>query len=260
MYTLAIFTIMEKQFQLLGLNVNEQEVYLAILKASKIAANRVAKLTKINRTTVYSIARKLEGLGLISVDLGGRGHYFMAESREKLVASVEKEERELYIKKEAAKQLSKELSRITSEKYYSVPKIRFVEEGDLESYLYDAYPRWAESVLTHGNVWRGFQDDSLTEHYEKWIEWTWTKDVQKSLRVEFFLNESHIEKKLHEKHPAREMKQLPTGVSFDSSFWITGEYLIMIQTRVRPHYLVEIHDSVMARNQKELFKALWSSV
>ena len=35
------------------------------------------------------------------------------------------------------------------------------------------------------------------------------------------------------------------------------EYLIMAQTRVRPHYLVEIHDAVLARNQLQLFKGLW---
>jgi hypothetical protein len=32
----------------------------------------------------------------------------------------------------------------------------------------------------------------------------------------------------------------------------------MAQTRVRPHYLVEINDELLARNQRELFKGLWA--
>ncbi len=249
--------IMESYFKRLGLNQNEQTVYLEILKAGKIPPHRVARLTGINRTTVYSIAKKLEVLGLIAIDLGQKIHYLVALPPEKFLTIYQTEERELAEKKKAAEALVAELQTITAEKQFSVPRIRFIEEIDLREYLYNAYPRWAESVSSHSNIWRGFQDDTLTTTYQEWIDWTWKQDIQKSLQVEFFVNKSQIEKDLKQKYKTRNMKVLPQGIEFDSSFWITGEYLIMIQTRVRPHYLVEIHDAVLARNQRELFKGLW---
>lgn len=237
--------------------MNEQEVYLTVLKSGKIAPQQVARMTGINRTTVYSISRKLESLGLIIQDYGQRVRYLVAEDPKNMVTIFEREEKRLYEKKKIAEELAKELFQLKSEKHYSVPRIRFIEETELEKFLYEAYPRWSESVKKQGNIWRGFQDDSLTSSYRDWIEWTWKKDTDGTLTTTFFTNTSEIEEVLYKKYPTRYMKTLPKGVSFDSSFWVTGDYLIMIQTRARPHYLVEIHDEVLARNQRELFKGLW---
>ena len=151
------YTHMEELFRKLGLNDNEREVYLAVLQAGKIAPNQVAKTTGINRTTVYSVAKKLEKMGLMVADLGKKVSYLVATPPEKLVAIFEREELRIGEKKKAARALIKELSNLPGEKHYSVPRIRFVEESDMEGYLYEAYPRWSESVARTGNVWRGFQ-------------------------------------------------------------------------------------------------------
>ncbi len=248
---------MEELFRKLGMNDHEREVYLAVLKAGKISPSQVAREAEINRTTVYSIARKLEKMGVIAVDLGQKTCYLLAVPPEKLVAIYEKEEKRIGEKKQIAMKLAKDLSSMASEKHYSVPRIRFVEENDLEEYLYIAYPRWEESLMNGGNVWRGFQDDSFTSNYEKWINWVWERP-RRDYEVEFFFNEAQIEQRLVKAHSKRKMKVLPNHISFDSSLWTTGEYLIMAQTRMRPHYLVEIHDPVLARNQSELFKGLWA--
>jgi predicted transcriptional regulator len=248
---------MEELFRKLGINDNEREVYLSVLRAGKISPNQVAREAEINRTTVYSIAKKLDKMGIIAIDLGQKTCYLVAVPPEKLVAILEKEEKKIAEKKQAAVRLAKDLSSMTSGRHYSVPRIRFVEENDLEEYLYVAYPRWEESAINGDKVWRGFQDDSFTSGYEKWISWIWARP-RKDFHVEFFFNEAQIEERLAQAHSQRKMKVLPNHISFDSSFWTTGDYLIMAQTRVRPHYLVEIHDTVLARNQRELFKGLWS--
>jgi Predicted transcriptional regulators len=249
----------EELFRKLGMNDNEREVYLAVLKAGKVLPHLVAKQTGINRTTVYSIAKKLAGLGLIDIDLGQKSGYLVAAAPDRLVAAFEKEERTVAEKKRVAIKLAEELSSMASERHYSVPRIRFVEENDLEEFLYVAYPRWEESALRGDRVWRGFQDDSFSSGYEKWIDWTWNRP-RDGIVIEFFVNEAGIEKRLVQSHAGRRMKVLPNRLSFDSSLWTTGEYLIMAQTRSRPHYLVEIRDLVLARNQRELFRGLWAMV
>jgi sugar-specific transcriptional regulator TrmB len=248
---------MDELFRKLGLNENEQEVYLAVLKAGKIAPNQVARLTSINRTTVYSVAKKLEKLGLVAQDLGQKVHYLVATPPEKIVSVFEREERRVAEKKKVAQELAKELENLRSEKKYSVPRIRFIEENDLDSYLYEAYSRWEESVLMYGNIWWGYQDDSFTTHYQDWILWA-TKKASRSLEIRSFFNDIALEHEIRKTIPMRKMKIMPHGTSFDTSYWVAGDYILMAQTKNRPHYLVEIYDAVLARNQRELFKVLWT--
>ena len=248
--------MIEKEFLHLGFNENEKEVYLAILHAGKISPHKIASLTKINRTTVYSIGKKLMQLGLISEDKGQKVSYFQAEKPEKLFSMIEKEEDEVKVRKESAHRLVRELSAIKSKKQYSVPRIKFIEEGDLSKYLYGEYDRWKESVEKYENTWWGFHDDSFTNEYTDFIHWSW-KQSGKDLKVRFFSNSAPVEKKINTKHLERRVKQLPQGSEFDSSLWVVGDYVLMVQTRVRPHYLVEIYDEVLARNQRALFKGLW---
>lgn len=249
---------MEKLFEAIGFNTNEREVYLAVVNAGKISPQRVSKLTGINRTTVYSISRKLRDMGFIAEDVGQKVTYLTAENPENLKTIFEKEEKKLMERKRAATQLAIELEALPKSANYSVPRIKFTEERDLSNTLYAEYERWRASSEKYDGTWWGFQDNSFTEVYGKWIEWCWKQTPKEKTRL--FLNDVSIEKEMGKKYTERDAKQLHTGVHFDSSFWVVGEYLLMAQTRVRPHYLVEIHDEVLARNQRELLKGLWQLV
>lgn len=247
-----------KEFEQLGFNIHEQQVYLEVVKAGKIEPSRLAKLTKVNRTTVYSIGEKLVSMGLISEDIGGPVKYFMSEGPDALLALVRKEEESIKQKKQQITGLVESLRSLAPNKHYSVPKIKVVEEHDLTSYLYKKYPDWSQSGDSRDNTWWGFHDNTFTEHYEKWIDWTWAHGP-KGLKVKFLTNEVQIEKSMKVKHAERQVRFWKPG-GFDSSLWIIGDYLMMVKTRERPHYMVEINDTVMARNLRGLFRGLWQLV
>ena len=40
----------------------------------------------------------------------------------------------------------------------------------------------------------------------------------------------------------------------------SGDYIVMIFTKQRPFYLIEIHDVPMAQNMRHLFSGLWKMV
>jgi predicted transcriptional regulator len=248
--------MLEKEFGQLGLNDNEREVYLAVLKAGKASPARIAKETAINRTTVYSVSRKLMSLGLVGEDLSAKVGYLYAEKPEALEHMFAKEEAVLKERKILAQTLVKELTALPSGKSYSIPKIKFIEEADLTDYLYKQYSFWADSSLERDNTWWGYADSSFTKEYKEWIHWTW-KHGPKGQKVNFFANDSGVEDEVSSEHPDRITRPLPKGQEFDSSFWVIGDYVIMTQSRERPNYLVEIHDAVFARNQRQLFKNLW---
>jgi hypothetical protein len=246
---------LEAKFHTLGLNTNEQKVYLETLKAGKIMPARVSKLTGINRTTVYSIGKKLAAMNLVTEDLGGKTSFFIAEDPANLENLVKYEEKELERKKKLARDLAKELSPFVGSQTYSIPRIKVVEEEDLSDYLYSQYMKWAKSGEERDNTWWGYHDHSYTETYGKFIDWSWKKGP-KDLKVKFLTNENISEKKMSKKHPNR-MIHFCKGLDFDASLEIIGDYVLMVKTRERPHYMIEINDVGLSRNLRELFKWIW---
>ncbi|MCR4274563.1 MAG: hypothetical protein NUW02_00725 [Candidatus Campbellbacteria bacterium] len=244
----------------LGLNNKEITVYLALLKHGRRTPAALSQLTKINRATVYSVARNLQSKGLIAEDISGHSRFFLPLPPNNLNQLIDRPKRELQEKEDLVRNTIEELYQLASEHEYPVPKIRFVQEGDLEDFLFGNTVRWEKSALEQDGTWWGFQDHSFVEVYEKWIHWSWTtlegKDVRH--RAKIITNTSEIEKRLQPKYSRekRDMRFLP-GEKFMSTMWVVGEYVIMIATKHHPFYLVEIHDVLLAHNMREMFKKLW---
>lgn len=245
----------------IGLNNKEIKVYTALLRSGRVTPSTLSKLTKINRATIYNIAKELLNKGIIAEDLGGKTLYLTPLPPESLAQLVEKPRRELEEKEDLVKKAIAELSLITADTKYPVPKIRFVEENKVEDFLYENFAKWNNELLKTDFTWWGFQDHSLVEHYEKWIMWTWnTKEYQDPrIKAKLLSNASNIEKKMEKKlsRTKRDIRFLPS-MDFTSSMWVAGPYLVMAVTRERPFYLFEIHDATLAHNMREVFKKLWS--
>jgi sugar-specific transcriptional regulator TrmB len=244
----------------IGLNDKEIKIYLTLLKNGKTTPATLATLTKINRATVYNIAKGLQNKGIIAEDLSGKTLYLVPLPPQSLSQLVEHPRRELEEKEASIKKAIAELSLITANKNYPVPKIRFVEEDELEDFLYDNFRKWNNEILNVDATWWGFQDHSMVEHYEKWILWTWnTKEYQDPrINAKLLSNASHIEQKMEKKMPRdKRTIRFVKGMDFTSSMWVAGDYLVMAVTRQHPHYLFEIYDKTLAHNMREVFKKLW---
>src|SRR3989338_3820252 len=76
-----------------------------------------------------------------------------------------------------------------------VPKIVFVPQENLESYLYSRAAVWNESIMQSDGIWWGFQDQTFTKHYQKWIDWYWKNSAPEKLKLQLLSNQSEIEKK-----------------------------------------------------------------
>jgi sugar-specific transcriptional regulator TrmB len=251
----------QKMLQNIGLSEKERKVYLLLLKRGRMKPTELAKAAKISRPLVYSIAKGLLSKGIISEDMSGKSLYFVAlapQSLEKLI-QVEKREterREALIQKAVA-----ELNLIKSRDQYPVPKIRLVEEGDLEKYLFDNLTKWQDEVITtEDGIWWGFQDNSFVEEYRDWIRASWQTEQSDNphYKARVFTNSSGSEESLQRRYPKskREMYFLDQS-KFTATTWVCGNYLIMIMIKEHPYYLLEIYDELMARNTAEIFRRLW---
>ena len=70
--------MIEETLKNLGLSEKEARVYLTVLEYKKITPSDVARITEINRTTVYSVAKELIKMGMIVEDRGGISRRLMA--------------------------------------------------------------------------------------------------------------------------------------------------------------------------------------
>jgi sugar-specific transcriptional regulator TrmB len=246
---------MDEDLKKLGFSEKEALVYKTILEYGKILPTTVSGLTGINRTTVYAISKELVKKGLIAEDLAGRSTYLTALPPERLLSMVLREENEIKAKRQVAKDAAEGLSAIISKEKYSVPKIRFVEEESIEHFLYEQMEKWFEASKTVDGICWGFQDHSFAERYSVWVKWAADKF---SMPVNLVSNKSKIEKDLKAlSYKNRSIRFGLPGADFSASLWVVGSYIVMIRTRERPYYLVEIHDAPLAHNLRELFKNIW---
>lgn len=251
--------MLEKTLNQLGLGNKEIAIYKLILEHGKIAPALLSRLAKINRTTVYSVAKELKDKGLIIEDLGGKTLYYLPSREQDLEKLVKSEQDNLKQKEASIRELQALIKNNPESKTYSVPKIRFIDEADMKDYLYDAVPKWNESIVATDPTWWGFQDHTFVEEFKDWIVWYW-KNAPKEIDLKLFSNDKAIEKEMvKEKITRRDIKFWNGNDEFTATQWIIGSYIIMIVTNQKPYYLVEIHDSVMAHNMRTLFKRMWEN-
>lgn len=246
-----------ESLKILGLNDKQIQVYLSVLQQGRATAITLARITKINRTTVYSVAKELIEKGLIAEDLGGSTSYFVARSPEELQYLVEREELAIRKKKNAAREVIDELQKLMGNSAYAAPKINFVEEKNLDKYLYRQTPIWDASCLQYDGHWWGFQDKTFVKYYEKWIDWYWEGGGKPSVQLKLISNES-AETLKKKKFARRQIKFWQSSGEFTASTWVLGDYVVSIVTSQRPHHLVDMHDPVLAANLRAIFKKMWA--
>jgi len=249
--------MIEKTLILLGLKEKEVAIYLEIMKLGKTTPAQVATISGINRATVYSVCKSLIKKGLIEEDLGGPTRQLVALPPAELTILVEKEKRRLSRKEELVTQAIAELNDLPLNTQYSIPKIRFIEEENID--LKSEAPKWDESMLKTDptKTWWGFQDKSFVGLYEDWIDWYWSR-AHEDISLKLLSNQNVKEETVMQRHsPRREVKFFDNKTQFTAATWVLGEYLIMLYTKDRPYYMIEIHNPTLAHNYRELFKNIW---
>lgn len=255
--------MIEETLKNLGLNEKETRVYLTVLEYKKITPSDVARITEINRTTVYSVAKELIKMGMIVEDRGGISRRLMAVPCEDIRDVTKQDELQLKEKNELLEQLLGEIQTHTKrDAGYSIPKITFIPGSEVKKHLRKKAYLWTASALERDGTWWGYQDETFTEHYNKWIDWYWSEVAPQECGLKLLSNESNIEKEMKKKKYSdrRQIKFWKGTKKFTATTWAVGDYVMMITTNEKPHYLIQIHDTNLAHNMRELFKGIWETV
>jgi DNA-binding MarR family transcriptional regulator len=244
----------------LGLSASEIKLYQTVLSSNGISPVELAKITGIKRTTAYSMARGLVEKGLVVEDSSKRPRVFMAATPETVRTAMFTEKQVFEEKERMYQELAEDLEINSAKEIYAVPAVRFIDEAKIESFLRQQGPVWYKNMNEIGETtWWGFQDHTFIENFPKWIEYIWNI-APDSMDVKLLSNRASIEKEMMNRYSQRDVKYWGEAVNFHSTSWIAGDYVIMVNTRTKPFYLVEIHDKLMAHDQREVFRNLWPLV
>jgi sugar-specific transcriptional regulator TrmB len=121
----------------LGFDEKEIAVFIAVLERGRVAPAVVATITGINRSTVYSVAKSLAERGVLYIDSASEPAYLVVESGDALENLISKQEIKLNKERKIVAETIKLLESIPKSKNYSVPKIRFYNERELETALHE---------------------------------------------------------------------------------------------------------------------------
>lgn len=243
----------------LGFTGKEIQIYLTILQYGKMTPVGIARMTKINRTTVYTVTKELVKKGLLAEDLGGSLQTYIARTPSNLEQLIRREEEILENKKRITARAIEELSAFSQKVKHPIPKVTFIEEEGIEDHLYRQTPLWNASMKDCDAEYWGFQDASFIQFYEKWIDWYWLQKSSKNISLKLISNKQaeNIKKK---KFDRRQIKFWDKTQEFTATTWVMGDYTAMIITNQNPKYLVEIYDQTLAHNMREVFKGIWNEI
>lgn len=240
----------------LGFLPNEIKVFLALQSLGKASPLEVAKLAKVKRTTTYSVLDLLEKRGVILNDYAGSKLTYLAMPPESLKEVFKRNVSEKLKRVDETVDLLKEFM---GNLQIQIPKVVYIQEKQIEKYLYNRVPVWNRSMKETKTDYVGFLDYTFTEQYLAWIDWYWKHPSTKKIELRFITNETELEKdpERQKKYQRRHLRFWEKAGEITYNTWINGDYTIMINSRSQPNYLIEIFDRDLASSQREIFNAIW---
>lgn len=246
----------------IGFTDKEVLVYLTLSEHGSLTVPSLVRLTGLRRTTIYSVTDQLIEKGVIVEDAIKHRSGFIALPPENLHKIADRYEADLRQLRGKAERLIIELNKVNVKSAYPVPNIILIQEDQIAEHMTEQASRLAEDALRFGNgtVW-GFTDqtylDRYWEHVPKFLNHPKIKQLKLRLIGERGLAE---DKMANNAFTHREIKFWQANPDFTCSMWVYGTFVIMVITRQRPYYLIEIHDEVLANNLRLVFQNLWTTI
>jgi len=165
--------MIEKELQKLGLSQKETKVYLAALELGAKSAQEIARRANINRVTCYIMLENLMERGLMSQIEGEKGRIFAAESPEKLLHYLDRQERELREQKSYVKNILPQLLAI-----FNVagdkPKVKYFEglEGVrmLQKIAIDSDTKQIDEIVSLDHAFQHFEPHAFDDYRENLLK------------------------------------------------------------------------------------------
>lgn len=240
---------LEKTLQNNGLTDKESVVYLAILQTGATTALKLARLSGINRSTVYTILESLRLKGLVRIELVGLKQLFAPEPPAVLARVSAAHQEELSASLNELSALYNMRGDESVVKYYEgLNAVKSV----YEQVLAEIKPHDDYLVVTDIDQWLALDE----KYFRKFVE---RRAKKISLQTKLLLRDSESAQKFKqfERNYNEQIKILPKDMVFSTNLIITPNKLVIHQL-VPPVSAIVIENKQAIQLQKELFMTLWT--
>lgn len=246
---------LQKLLSIYDFTEDESSVYLNLLKKERSSALEISKDLKIPRTRVYRVLEKLIEKGFVKEEIKDYGTKFVAESYEKLSYLIDEKEKEL-----------NELRKVMPDLFYQLAMLKLQSKEDYRVLYY----RGVEGLKQV--TWNSLNSKGLFRIYEiNDMNAFLDKKFAEKVRMEFAKRKI----KVHQLTNLKEIKDF-TEIENHVKFWtpryvdpdeLEMKFEILIYNDVycmysydeekKDIFCVEIHNSRLAKMQKQLFDFVW---
>ncbi len=227
----------------LGMNEKESEIYLSLLKEKGCTASRLAKISKLNRTTAYLELENLMNLGLVSYVIKDSKRYYQAASPDKLIELLD-------MKMEKIKSVLPELKNL--HKTVEPFKIEVFEgkEG-IKTFYQDILNINPKEVLAFGVT--GKATEVLKFAYPHFLD----KFVKANIKERALANLDS--KRVMGKHPRShlQIRYLPKEHKAEVTTLLYGDKIAIQSLHKENIYVIVIKDKLLFGSYKTYFEFMW---
>jgi len=238
---------MEEILKNLGLSNHEATIYMALLQRGSLLAGKIASITKINRSLVYTILNNLIEKGLISYAIRENRKYFKAVEPEKFLDILKENKLKIKKQEENFKEILPKLKNLHAVEKEQKVEIYRGKQG-LKTIFEDVL-RTNKDYIAYGPG--GIIEKTLRFYFPNYMK----RRLKLKLKVKLILNESFKGKEFM-KFPLTELKYLPDEFHSVCDTIIYGNKVVTLFLLGGPMALL-IESKDLAKGYKNHFKLLW---
>jgi len=236
----------------IGLNAKEATVYLTLFSIGANSAGTLAKKSKINRCTCYTILDRLMQKGFIQEYIKNNVTYYVAAPPKHILNQLKNKQCELADK---INKLSSSITQFESAKekeYSGKPRVVFYEgEEGVKNIM--------EDTLTSSTVIRAYASmTELNALFPDYWKTYYKRRVKKGIFVNsiYPMNEMSFLHKQRDKEEMRESRLIPEEFDFHLDILIYDDKVAI--TSLRAKFGVLIENKEMAESQRKIFDLMWA--
>lgn len=236
---------MEEILRELGLNEREAKVYLTLLKEKISTASKLAKQSKLNRTTTYLELENLMKMGLVSYVIKDSKRYYRSAPPERFIDILEDKRNKFEMILPKLKEIRPSIQPFSIEVFEG-------KEG-IKTFYQDLYNN-AKEFLVFGAT--GKATEVLQYSYPHFLD----KFIKKNIKERALANSQSRE--IMESHPKSHFKAkyLPEKYVADVTTVIYNGKVAIQSLQEENIYVIVVSDKLLYKSYKNYFEFMWAQL
>jgi len=236
----------------IGLTRNESVTYLTLLAGGTLKVSYILKKSGLNSGKIYEILESLKNKGLVSESNINNVRFFTASPPNEILDYLEKQEEELFTKKELIKKELPKLEKSRKEYFNESKAITYIGMRGLKTAAYEALStmKSGEEIVSMGVT--GFKDEKINAFWKAFG----AKRQEKRITARHIFSEKGKFFEEFRRVPLQKSRILPsiTPTTVD----IFGEDKAIIFNYQEPITSILVYDKNIAQSFKQFFEQLWA--